>query len=180
MNRGKKLVRNFVMIALILLGICFFDGYYLSRKKCVEDILRANEQAEMQEVLHVSEQTNSYTLIAAKNGEEAFVIETKKIGFLHHMVDIYSSYTVAYEPVTLPVAWIYTKEGTILNFVKRCDPSVERVGVQIGDGDIILYDVEWADDYAVVTVKADEGQAISYTYYNAFGEALESMAFPWY
>ena len=169
-NRGKKLVRNLVLIFAILSLFYYFGGYYLSRQQCVLESLRSHYCDTTRKILEMQQGDYFITIMADENDERFAMVGTQKAGFLYRVAS--GSYNLKINKekcMTLSASG--SSDRGIVVCLYRNDKSIEKVEVQMENGDNYLI-TDWHEDYACYKRDEEELSYGTYRAYNAEGELI--------
>lgn len=84
MKRGKRLIRNSCIIAVLLFGFCYFGGFYLSKEECVKDTIRGLYGIESEVIEELRNKRIYTTIVINEEKKTASVVGTKKYGPFYH------------------------------------------------------------------------------------------------
>ena len=170
MNRGKKLVRNLVIIVTFLLIFYYFGGYYISKQQCVMESLRGLYSTETnREIMELRYGNYIATLMADENDEKVAIIGTNKKGFLYRNGNSTTGISIDKEKC-MTISGIGSSERMVV-FIYRNDKSIDRVEAVLKNGEIYTI-TEWHEDYAGYVRESINLDGATYKAYNAAGELV--------
>lgn len=171
MNRGKKLIRNLVLIFIVLILFYYFGGYYVSKQQCVLETLRSHYSTETREIMELQQGNYIATLMADKNDETFSIVGAKKAGFFYHTASS-SIGNIIDKEKCMTIAGMGSTDYGIFICIYRNDKSIIKVEVQLENGETYFI-TEWHEDYAgyVRDEKTDWSYG-TYKAYNADGELV--------
>ena len=170
MNRGKKLVKNFVIIVSFLLIFYYFGGYYISKQQCVMESLRGLYCTETnREIMEFRYGNYIATLMADENDEKFAIIGTNKKGFLYRTGNSTTGITIDKEKC-MTISGMGSSERMVV-FIHRNDKSIDRVEAVLKNGETYTI-TEWHEDYAGYVRESINWNGATYKAYNAAGELV--------
>ena len=170
MKRSKKLVINLALIFVLLLGLYYFGGFYVSKQQCVLETLRGLYGMETREVMELRQGNYIATLMADEEGSTFSIVGTKKIGPLYRT----ASSSIGISTETEEVLKISGMSGSAYGFVvylHRKDKAVAKVEVQLENGETFILE-EWQDDFTGYMRENYEWENGIYRAYDADGELV--------
>lgn len=175
MKRGKKLLINVSIIMVILLGIYYFGGYYISKEQCITETLRALYAYEKDVIMEFEHNNRSYTLLADADQKTYSIVGTRKIGFLYHTDSSSTGFQIK-EEHGIDVFGMYNNEiGTVI-FVYRNDKSIAKVDAELENGDVIMLN-EWKSDYVGFLLEDSEWLNGTYKAYDDSNQLIEEVCY---
>ncbi len=173
MKRGKKLLINISIIALILWGIYYFGGYYVSKEQCIKETLRGLYAYETETIMEFENFDRGITLLADLEKKTYSIVETKVTGLFYQADNTLAGYSIK-EDYAIDVFGMYAdKMGTGI-FVYRNDQSIAKVEVELENRETVTLD-EWNNDYAGYLQGDNEFVKGTYRAYNANDELIEEI-----
>lgn len=173
MKRGKKLLINISIIALILWGIYYFGGYYVSKEQCIKENLRGSYTYETETIMEFEDFNRYITLLADLEKKTYSIVETKMSGIFYRASSTINGFSIKDE-YAIDVFGMYDeKKGTPI-FVYRNDKSIVKVEVELENRETVTLD-EWNNDYAGYLQGDNEFVKGTYRVYNANDELIEEM-----
>ena len=170
MKRSKKLVRNLSIIAIILSVFFYFDGYYLSKQRCVMETLRGIYSTETgKEVMELRYGNYIATVMAEENGESFSVIGTNQKGFMYRTGDCSTGIKIDKEK-SMTISGMGSEKYMVI-FIHRNDKSIDKVEVITENGETYTI-AEWHEDYAGYIRENHNWECATYKAYNAEGELV--------
>jgi len=170
MNRGKKLLRNVVLIFIFSSFFYYYGGFYVSRQQCVTETVRGLYGRETREVMELRRHNYSFTLMAEENNESFSVVGTKKKGLLYQTASSSIGIPIDKEDI-LKISGMGSSDYGSVVFMYRNDKTIEKVEVHLENGELLLI-TDWHEDYAGYLRKDHDWQSGTYKAYNAAGELI--------
>lgn len=175
MKRSKKLVRNLLIISVLLLGIYYFGGYYVSKQQCVIETLRGLYGTETREVMELRQGKYIATLMADENDESFSIVGTKKIGFLYRTAS--SSIGIKNDKnEILRISGMASSDHGMVIFLCRNDKTIDMVEVLLENGETFTI-TEWHEDYAGYIREDHNWESGTYRAYDASGELVGEVEY---
>lgn len=170
MKRGKKLIRNVSIIAILLFLFCYFGGYFISKEACIVDSLRGLHRNERDIAMELTMGNRSYTVVTDMEEKVYSIIGTKRIGFLYHTANSYTGHEIK-EEECIDISGMYSSEIGSLIFVHRNDERIARVEMDLEDGSVISLD-EWENDFTGIILEEKEWYRGTYKAYDASNQLI--------
>lgn len=173
MKRGKKLLINIGIIALILWWIYYFGGYYVSKEQCIKETLRGLYAYETEMIMEFEEFDRSITLMADLEKDTYSMVETKVKGFFYQAGTTMTGYSIKDDYAIDVFGMNVDKMGATV-FVYRNDKSIAKVEVELENRDTVTLD-EWNNDYTGYLQGESEFVKGTYRAYNANDELIAEI-----
>ncbi|MBQ8803946.1 MAG: hypothetical protein IJZ53_09945 [Tyzzerella sp.] len=155
MKRGKKLLINASIIAIILFGLYFFSGFYFSKEKCILETMRALYGTERNVVAEYECDDAIITLLTDEEKETYSIVRTKKFGFLYQRGSAQIGLKMR-DKECVGIAWMSVNENEGMLVIYRNDKAVDKVEVSLSDGREFVLE-EWEQDFSTLLIEMDIG-----------------------
>ena len=170
MKRGRKIIRNLSIIAILLFLFCYFGGYFISKEKCIADSLRGLYRSEREIATEISYGNRSYTVVTDTKQKVYSIIGTKRIGFLYHVANSYTGHEIK-EDECVNISGMYSSEMGSLIVVYRNDPRINRVNAYLENGSLVIFD-NWENDFSAVILDGEEWYGGTYKAFDTSNQLI--------
>ena len=160
MKRGKKIVINICLVLLLLIGLYYLEGYFLSREECELEYLEANSRETEGKVMSFQVGDQNISLYKRENQDIFDIVSVEKVGFLYKcekQIDVTGK--MFDEQILNMVTWgeDYVGENQYQVLLYKADPNLSKVIIEPVYGEKVIVD-EWEQDFAMCYVKAEKDE----------------------
>ena len=177
MNRSKKLIRNVIFIGIILFGLYYFLGFYISKETCIRHVVRGMYGKESEMVMEFYDENRCFTILTDKEKEHLSIVGTNRFGFLYQAA-VGASY-VGHEidkEECIDVTSVAGSEIGRMIVVMRNDENVARVVAEYENGEMQVFE-EWNEEFSGVLRKEADWWPGVYKAYDSEGQFLGSIRY---
>lgn len=176
MKRGKKLIRNICIIAVLLCGFYYFGGFYLSKEECVRDTIRGLYGNENEVIAELRNKRIYTTIVINEEMKTASVVGTKKYGPFYHTASSFVGMKMS-DSDCIDVDGCWTSErGNMVLVVYRNNQDIAKVEASLEDGSIVTVD-EWTKDFAVLSIETEDWLNGTYKAYDSAGNLIGEVEY---
>ena len=175
MNRNKKLIRNCCLIIVILYGMYFFGGYFLSKEECIHDTLRALHANQTKTIMEFKNKNHFETLMTDEEIETYSLIGTKKVGFFYQTASSSSNGEISKNQI-IDIIGSWSREMGLTIIVYRNLPEIAKIEVELEDGSEFVLS-EWKDNFSGQLFDKDNWLNGKYKVYNSNNELIEVIEY---
>ncbi len=176
MTRGKKILINTCIIAILLLVCCYFGGFYFSKEACAKAVLGAHQREKEEVILDLDIGDNRIIVLCGGQFDNQYSqVELKKIGFLYRSHETLGTFRSNPEKMIGLGGWAGEDDGQVI-FIKRNNPEIATIEVEFEDGRTLSLD-RWSQDFTSYHLDVDMWLRGHYQYYDANGNLIGEMEY---
>lgn len=176
MKRGKKLIRNSCIIAVLLIGICYFSGFYISKEECMKDTLRGLYANENEVIAEIQNGKFITSIVIDDEAKTVSIIGTKKYGPLYCTGNCFTGHKMKdNECIDITGSWSHDR-GTMVIVIYRNAKNIEKVEIKFEDGNTTSVD-EWTKDFAVLSLETKDWVRGTYRAYDSVGNFIGEIEY---
>ena len=159
MKRGKKIIVNICLVLLLLIGMCYLGGFYISKTQCELECLEAQYRDEKEKVLELCIGEKIYSLYRGADDKTFAMVSTEKMGFLYRNAEFLGMAGKTFDEQVLDIEYFNdhtSRENEFIIMLYRTDSRLTKVEVELKNGEDIMVD-EWKQDFATYYVETEDG-----------------------
>lgn len=162
MSRKKKFIRNSIFIAIILIGYFFYNGYFISKEKCLEQLKNALYLQDNIVLEEIQDDENIlFVLIDEKDETFSFIRMEEYLNFLykHRKIGYVGATNELYGELRMKIQKDHSFDyyhtsldqeaiGDIF-LIHRNNPNVHEIELFLDDNSTIRLN-DWNNDYIIM------------------------------
>ncbi len=178
MNRFKKLVINICVITSLLGLFYYFSGYYISKNKCIEDMLEFFNSDDTRIIKEITKDNITRVILTDRDNESISVIKLEKYGFLYK-----TGSSSLNQPIDKKNSFvIYTYFDTSFEhsiIIYRNNKDIDNIKITFRDNREISHN-EWIGDFMYISDWTEKLGSHNFGLYEAFdkeGNLIEQIEY---
>ena len=166
MKRMVQTIRNILICIILVIIYLYWNGYYLSKEKCIEDSMRSLYVPDGERILEICNRGFCKTLV--DHGDSFSLIGTKKQWIFYRVWNSATQCSLKDEHSFSH--WTgYSRDFGSLTVVHRNNPKIEFVHIVLNSDETLVLN-QWKDDY-VVFLRQNVDDMDASGFYQAFDES---------